>query len=241
MTPRVISAALAWFCLASLANAAPDVARNVADLEQLVSEVKKIVPAGWDLKFDVAELYLRDMRPVLTVTSAEELPVQHFGPGMPGGGPAIEREKVTLWLAFMAYKSPAEHAAARERNDALTNTRREFVKQRLTEVKFGGKGEDPPPPWQFSPRSASEARLVREYAFLWLATEPEPLPSHHYGTLSMWYWGEDTIEIHDAERDQQYQQIAKGLERILTSYEEEDLATESDSKPSSVKPVGKAE
>lgn len=228
MTPRVIAAALVWFSLASLANAAPDVERNAADLERLVSKVKKIVPAGWDLKFDVAELYLRDMRPVLTVKSAEELPVQHFGPGMQSGGPPIEREKVTLWLAFMAYKSPAEHAAARARNDALTNERREFVKQRLKGVEFGGKGEDPPRPWQFSPRSALEARLIREYAFLWLATEPEQLPSHHYGTLSMSYGGKDTIEIHDAERDKQYRQIAASLERIVTAYEKPKPSSDGD-------------
>jgi hypothetical protein len=229
MSSRVISAALAWFSLASLANAAPNVERDVADLEQLVSEVKKIVPAGWNLKFDVGEFYLRETRPVLTITSAEDLPVQHFGPGMPAGDPPIEREKVTLWLAFMAYKSPAEHAAARARNNLRTYDRREFVKQRLKGVKFGGKGEDPPAPFQFSPQSAQESRLVREYAFLWLATEPEPLPSHHYGTLSMWYWGEDTIEIHDAERDKQYRQIAKGLERIVTAYEKEPKTSDDDS------------
>ena len=56
------------------------------------------------------------------------------------------------------------------------------------------------------------------------------MPSHHYGTLSMWYWGEDTIEIHDAERDKQYRLIAKGLEQIVTAYEKEPKTSDDDSK-----------
>jgi hypothetical protein len=214
---------MSLICVSQLcmAQGARDVERNVADLEQLVREVKKFVPEGWNLQFDVAESYLGDMRPVLTISSAEELPVQRFGMGMASSDPPFEREKVKLWLAFMAYKSPAEHAAARELIERLTRERREFVEQRLQQLEIASKGEDPPSPGQFRPRSAAEGRLVREYAFLWLATEPESLPSHHYGTLSMWYWGEDTIKIHDSQRDKEYQQIAAGLEQIVTAYEKE--------------------
>jgi hypothetical protein len=110
----------------------------------------------------------------------------------------------------------------------LTDERRQFVKQRLKEVKLNAKGEDPPAPFQFEPRSVPEARMIREYAFLWLATEPEQLPSHRFGTLSMWYWGEDTVEIHDVERDKQYRQLAASLERIVTAYEKPKPSSDGD-------------
>ncbi len=60
--------------------------------------------------------------------------------------------------------------------------------------------------------------MVREYAFLWLATEPENLTNHHYGTLSMWY-RPTPILIYDDKWSREDDQIVEGLERILTAYE----------------------
>jgi len=193
---------------------------DVAQVEGLIRDIQKELPNGWTVEFKVAEHYLGSMRPVVLISSAEELPIEFVVPSPPPGEPEIQREKAAMWLAFMPYLAPLEFDAARQRNDDRTHQRLQFVEADLKDVPFAGKVGDtePKPPWGFSPRSATERRFVQQYAFLWLATEPEQLPSHRYGTLSMWF-GRPPITIHDDQRDKEFQQIAEGVQHLLTPYE----------------------
>ncbi len=220
MSTHLIVAVLISFVLAVPVKSSEDVAQDVAELEKLIAEVTKAVPPGWNVEFDVADLYLGGMRPVLKVTSAKELPVEYLGPGMPPPPPHIQHEKVTVWLAFMMRLTPQEYQAARKRNEMLASKRRQFIEEHIKNVPFGGKGEDPAPPFAFRPRSAAEGTLVRQYAFLWLATEPANLPNHYYGGLSLWYWP-GTIKIHVDRGQKEYSQIIDALNEIISPYEDD--------------------
>jgi len=186
----------------------------------LIRDIQKELPNGWTVEFKVAEHYLGSMRPVVLISSAEELPIEFVVPSPPPGEPEIQREKATMWLAFMPYLTQHEFDAARQRNDDRTQQRRQFVDENLKNMRFSGKVGDaePKPPWGFSPRSEAETRLVNQYAFLWLTTEPERLPSHRYGTLSMWF-GQPPITIHEAKREREFREIITAVERLVTPYE----------------------
>jgi hypothetical protein len=201
-------------CLAAATKAQADA---VDDLEKLIAEVKAATPLGWRVEFDHSDFTQRAVRPVLKITSAKKLPVEHLGPGRPPGI-EIKHEPVTESLAFMAYLTAEEYQAARDRNDGLIGKRREFVASHLKDVPRSGKGEDPPPPFAFEPRTAAEETTVRRYAFLWLGTEPTQLPTHHYRQLSMWHWPA-AIKIHDAQGEREHRQITNALENIITPYE----------------------
>jgi hypothetical protein len=138
-------------------------------------------------------------------------------PGPPAGG-HTELTKVKVWLALMPYKSPAEHAAARERNQRLERKRLDFFKKHLHGIPAAHKGPPPPHPQAFALGGQAETRLVRRYALLWLATEPEQLPTHYYGRLAMYYFP-DGIAVEDPQGAKQHDEIVMGLAKIVTAYE----------------------
>lgn len=85
------------------------------------------------------------------------------------------------------------------------------------------KSERPYPPETYAPQSHEEARTVGEYAFLWLNTRPEPLPSHHYRSLSFRLEPLQsspglTASISDERAEKQYGDILQGLEALARPY-----------------------
>jgi len=196
-----------------------DATQDLAQVEQLIRDIQKELPTGWTLEFKVAAHHLGSMRPAVSISSAEELPIEFVAPSPPPGGPEIQHARATMWLAFMPYLTPQEFDTARQRNDDRTHQRRQFVEANLNDVPFAGKVGDaePKPPWGFSPRSVTETRLVQQYAFLWLATEPERLPSHHYGQLSIWL-GQPPIKIHEEKREREFRETIAAVERIVKRY-----------------------
>jgi hypothetical protein len=230
---HTLAATLVWLALIQPALAENDVAQDVTHLERLIAEIEKLVPAGWDVELDLAAPGPGGLRPVLTITTGEKVSMKWNIPGQAfraEGQPDknIKQEHVELRLAFMTRLTPEEHAAARRRNEERYDRRRQFVKEHLSGVSYSGKvaaGHPAAPPWSFETRSETETRRVREYAFLWLATEPENLPSHRYGTLSMWY-RPPPILIYDEKWSREYDQIVDGMGRLLTPYEDVDTRSE---------------
>lgn len=165
------------------------------------------------------------------IKSAEPLPVEYIAQiGLPARSrdepeppPDITHKVVEATLTFVKYMSPQDHAAARKHNDRLRQPRLDFIRSRLRQDLFGYKS---PPPWRpsaYSPRSAQERQLIQEYAFLWIATEPQPLPTHYFRTLSIDLSGMSPsfIKIHHAKKDKEFHQILDELDKIVEPYEKE--------------------
>ena len=192
---------------------------HISAVEKLVAEIKAVLPAGWDVAFEPTELTRGRVRLQISITSAEELPVEHLYPGMPArlARQDLPREKVELWLAFMREFTPEQYATTKKRNDARIHQRRLFVERYLKGIRFYSKGEDPPAPFQFEPQTDAQMRLVQEYAFVWINTEPDPLPTHRYGPLSLWY-AYETLEIHDAKKNKEYLAIVAAMEKLFEAY-----------------------
>jgi hypothetical protein len=217
MVRHLVAISTVLLTVARAFAAEPDVVEDVHQLEKLVAEVRGVVPDGWSVELKISTEYLRSVRPVIVITSDKKLPVEHLGINPPAAGQA-EKETVKIWMAFMAYLSPDEHAAAQARNERLKLERLEFFEKHLQQGEYAWMGPPPPSPDSIEPRSPVDLRLARQYALLWLATEPTQLPTHYYGQLAVWH-DPHGIAIHDAEGKKQYEQIVEGLERILTPYQ----------------------
>jgi hypothetical protein len=198
-----------------------DEKQDARQLEQLIATVKSLLPPGWEVAFEVKNDHCGRARPKLVIRSTEKLPVEHMGPGM-GPSPNINQENVTIEVTFVPYITTEDYAAARKRNDDLERHRRQYEENRLKQRQSAYKGGFTPASYERQTRDKSP--VVREYAFLWLSTEPQELPTHHYGTLAVAtydlpYMSSHMIKIHNTPKDKEYQQIVGGLEKIFVPYE----------------------
>ena len=203
--------------------------QDAAQLDQLISKIEPLLPDGWSVAFEVSNDDWRRERPMLVIRSKEKLPVEYESAiGRPAAGPDpnpyIVQEIVKLELAFVPYMTPQEYTAARGKNDELEQQRLQYRAARLDKMQIAHKGDLTP--LAVERHTGNKSPLAREYAFLWLRTMPQPLPTHHYGTLAAVNWdlppmggSGTTIKIHNAEKDKQYHAIISGLEKILVPYE----------------------
>lgn len=202
---------------------------DAAQLEQLISKIEAFLPGGWDVAFEVANERWRPDAPLLVVRSREKLPVEYIaliGPPAAGGDsdPDIVQSVVEMEFKFVPYLNPQEYEVARQQNDVLERRRRQYEETRLGKTQSNYKGGFTPASYHV--RTGDASPLVREYAFFWLNTEPLPLPTHYYGTLAVvthdlppiLYAG-TTIKIHNAQKDEQYNEILKGLVKLFVPYE----------------------
>jgi hypothetical protein len=168
--------------------------------------------------------------PQLQISSQEKLPIYYLGmagrPSTMGDRPpepdAIQQVKMDF--VVMPYMSPQEYELARNRNAALEQRRREYEERRLGQQQSRYKGGFTPATYES--RTGTTTPFLREYAFLWLNTEPQPLPTHYYGPLSFRTTAlgrfEDfdipELKILNAEKNQEYLQIVTGLRKLMVSY-----------------------
>jgi hypothetical protein len=212
--------------------ATADEKQDATQLEQLIAKIRSQLPAGWTVEFKLSrEENPLVFMPQILVKSADKLPWDFVGgPGAPFVSadraeqpPKLDPKIVEIDIALNPYLSPQDYAKAHDRNDILEQRRRQFEVTRLKLHQSHFKGGFTPA--GLVPKSPEEARAIREYAMLWLATEPQRLPTHHYGTLSF-----SAIELHgifvaqrkiyQPEKHQEYQQIKAMLEKLLVPYEE---------------------
>ena len=204
---------------------------DIAQLEQLITQVEKILPAGWTAAFEVANEPCGrsgpSVQPLLVVKSSEKLPVEYSSSiGRPAAGadpsPYVVHDVVKIEFAFVPYMSPSDYATARKKNEDLDLQRRTFEERRLNKKQSNYKGGFNPA--TYPRQTGDKSPLVREYAFVWLNTEPRPMPTHHYGSLAVATHdlrGTTSVEviIHDAAKNQQFKHILDGLEKIFVPYE----------------------
>lgn len=230
MLTRTVLPMMVCFSPAFLAVAAADERQDAAHMEQLLADVQKFVPPGWDVTYDLIHPGFPDIPgpyPTLVIKSDKPLPLEFVNlPGMPGGAPDdppdILQTVVTIHFFASPYLSEKDYATARERNDALHQKRIQFEREHLQKIPWSGHKEgEPIPPEAYEPRTEKETQLVRQYAFLWISTEPRPLPTHHTDHLAfeMRYIPLDIVKIHDDKRSKEYEQIVGALKKIIVPYE----------------------
>jgi hypothetical protein len=200
-------AALGFFALLtlSLPLLAGDQERSAESFEKLRAECIKLAPAGWAVE--------------LTLVDAKN-------PAKPGDCPAIvihtekSLEPVAIRLMTLPYVSPIEYAAIKRRNDEHANQRLAMFKRMKTEkVNATATGSEPSPPSAFQPTSYTEIRRVWEYAFLWLETEPEPLPTHRFEILTLKIDAPQDGTIRDQAVVAQLKVLVESIKKTLTPYE----------------------
>jgi hypothetical protein len=218
MRAHLIVVSLLMLLVVFVGNARADAKQNAAQLDQIIAHVEKMLPAGWTVAFEVA----RDSRPKLVISSTADLPVEYMGPGK-SGDPAIDTSQrhVTVDIEFVPYMTPDDRAKAHQRNEELERRRRQYEETRLNQRQSRYKGGFTPATYQL--QTGDKSPIIREYAFFWLTTEPQPLPTHHCGKFSVVTYDLNRlsypIKIRDERKDGEYAQIVAALEKIFVPYE----------------------
>ncbi len=218
--------AMTCLSLVGATTLAADERSDSAHLEQMIQRIEKSVPAGWSVSYKLANPEFPDRHgshPTVVIQSNDPLPVQHFYPGteppFPGESLEIARHKVTAYFVASPYLSRDQYAEVQKQNDALLRKRSEFQKEKLKDIPWAYKGAEPIPPDAFVPQNEAEARRVREYAFLWISTQPKPLPTHFTDNLSFEIHLPGSIKIHDPKTSKEYEQTLKSVQKVIVPYE----------------------
>jgi hypothetical protein len=215
----------------------PTEVRQNADLKQLLTEARKMLPKGWraEITPDVPEeLIVVDKyrfqtchlliwheektlgrRPIINDRSKtkEELEFDY------------KPEAPKVDLAIVKYVSPAAYDKLFEENSRRQTERLTFEKKYLSAIQ-GFDYVRPFAPSLYHPSSDAEKELLREYTLLWTRTELEELPNYYYRTLSF-----DSTDLNPVfglrfkdERIQAEQdQIREAILKIITVYPEKKL------------------
>ena len=145
-----------------------------------------------------------------------------MGPGK-SGNPAIDTSQrhVTVDIAFVPYMTPDDRATTHQRNEELERRRRQYEETRLNQRQSRYKGGFTPATYQM--QTGDKSPIIREYAFFWLNTEPQPLPTHRCGNFSVVTYDLNglsyPVKIHDDRKDGEYAQIVAALEKIFVLYD----------------------
>ena len=215
---------LAVLLVLSSPLSAADQDRNAESFEKLRAECIKLAPTGWTV-----ELMLVDAKnsakpgdcPAIVIHTDKNVEQEHeVINSAPSATPIRTTDPLAIRLVAQPYVSPIEYAATKRRNDEHANQRLAMFKRLKTEkVNSAFMGPEPIPPSAFRPNSYTEIRLVWEYAFLWLETEPESLPTHRFEVLTLKIDSPQGVTIRDQVMANQMQTVLDSIRKILTPYQ----------------------
>lgn len=223
MRTHILLTTIVCFTLAFATSIHADEQRDAADLEQLLAQVQKVVPPGWSADFQLVDRRVpsrRGSHPAIVIKSDAELPVEYCVPNPAPGEPDVHQEFVTIHFVAFPYMTPENHLRARKINYERLSRRLDFERAQLKNVQAFHMGPQPIPPSSYKPQNEDEAKLIRRYAFLWAATEPLTIPTHHTDQLAF-EMRDLPIKIHDADQAKEYQQILDAVQKIVVPYEKE--------------------
>jgi hypothetical protein len=224
MRSQTIAAPLLMLLALCSGKAWADAREDAAELDTIIADIEKLVPAGWTVVFEVKNDRCGSSRPKIVISSTEKLPVEYMGPGK-SGNRAIDTasRKVAIDITFVPYMTPADRAKAQQQNQELERQRRHYEETRLNQRQSSYKGGFTPTTYQW--QTGDKSPIIREYALFWLNTEPQPLPSHHCGRFSIHTFDLDTVtnpmQIHDERRAKEFDRIVDGLKKLFVPYESE--------------------
>jgi hypothetical protein len=219
-------AALEFIALLTLSSPllAAEQERSAESFEKLRAECIKLAPSGW-----AVELMLVDAKnpskpgdcPAIVIHTEKDVEQDHQIPNSSSAITASRAtEPVAIRLVAQPYVSPIEYGAIKRRNDEHANQRITMFKRLKAEkVNSTLTGTEPLPPSAFRPTSYTEIRMVWEYAFLWLATEPEPLPTHRFETLTLKVDAPQDVTIRNQTVAGQLKALLEAINKTLTPYE----------------------
>lgn len=229
MRTRTLLLAVVCFSQPIADGGAADEESDAAGIEQLVADVQNVLPPGWVVEFKLVDPRIptrRGSHPALVIKSDQPLPVEYFAPNPPGRSadepeppPDISLKTVAIHFVASPYLSSHSYSNARERNGTLVQRRVDFERNHLKHIRWSHMGPNPIPPDAFEPRTARENHLVRQYAYLWVSTQPQPLPTHHTDRLAFEMRDLGSIKLHDAKRSKEYKQILEAVQKFIVPYE----------------------
>ncbi len=215
---------VAMVCLTGLRTLAASEKDDAASLERLRGEIARRLPTGWRVTIEPG-------RPdwargpgaeslAVVITSKEPLHVEIHMPNPAAGQPPDkESRRVEVVLAVHPYLTPDEYQQLRAKDEQLVASRDTLERQLKKQIRWGYMGAEPIPPSAFDPKDDAQRRQVLEYALLWNHTEPEPLPTHHFESLSFDVTLPINSAITDKAKAKEYAEIVKTLDELLTPYE----------------------
>jgi hypothetical protein len=198
--------------------------RNAESFEKLRAECVKLAPRGWAVELTLVadgNLQRAGECPALVIRTEQNVPVEYHMPNPSSAGETFRKtEPVTIRLIAQPYISPIEYAALKRRNDECVGQRTAMAKKLKDEkIASAFMGPEPIPPSGFRANSYTEMRLVWEYAFLWLESEPKPLPTHRFEILTLKLDMPQNVTIGDKKIADEFKSLAQAVQSRLTSYE----------------------
>jgi hypothetical protein len=210
--------------LAAMCPLAASEKDDAASLERLRGEIARRLPADWSVTIESGRPD-RAKGPAaeslaMVITSKEPLPVEIHMPNPAAGQPPDkESRKVEIVLAVRPYLTPEEYQQLRAKDEQLVASRTALERQLTKQIHWGFMGAEPIPPSAFDPKDDAQRRQVLEYALVWNRTEPDPLPTHHFESLSFDVALPIYSAITDKAKAQEYAKIVKTLDELLAPYE----------------------
>lgn len=162
--------------------------------------------------------------PYLIISTRKPVPAMEVilnGPGAAANDSKTQLfQHVSRIWAMRPYVPPDRFPFIRAENDRLEHQRLEFEKRLISLGIEGGQGMGPAPlgPSSFRPRTPEQRGLVNEYRLLWLQTEPQRLPTHHYAGLSF----EEELPrwaFTDEQQGIRFGEVIQKVEAILRPYQ----------------------
>jgi hypothetical protein len=198
--------------------------RNAESFEKLRAECVKFVPRGWIVELTLANdgnSARAGECPALVIRTERSVPVEYHMPNPSTAGETFRKtEPLAIRLVAQPYVSPIDYAAMKRRNNDFTAQRTAMAKRMKSEkINSAFMGPEPIPPSGFRPESYTETRLVWEYAFLWLETEPKPLPTHRFEILTLKLDAPQNVTINDKRAAEDFQAILQSIGKTLAAYE----------------------
>lgn len=214
----------------STVTALADDKQDAANFLQLQKDLQKQLPKGWVVETSVDRVtpYLSpEALPTLVIRSEKPLVVELVFPSSPALPMSVPPENpnrrsivVEIRLVVVPFVSPEEHLRIQKDNRQRLTERVQFASKHLKGLHtHDAKSLRLTQPGFLKPKTAEQKRRVVEYAFLWIRTMPQRLPTHHYKALSFHVVKPRYLTFTQKSDARNYQKITKALESILTQYE----------------------
>jgi hypothetical protein len=191
---------------------------DAAALNAVLKDVQAVLPKGWEAELWVSkyprstlELVVRTRKPIAVVEGGFSLPASS----------KLNAKATVYELPYIVcpYLTPEQFAKAKAQNEANNAKRLAFMEKELNGISWGYKGGPPYPPSAFDPTTDDQKERLRQYAILYMHTEPIRLPTHYVGTVAFELFDDPFAHIQDKAHADELRAIQQSLTGIFTPYE----------------------
>lgn len=181
-----------------------EISLDDANLKQLVADIQSTLPPGWQVATtpDIPRGVTypgQSHRPIVAIWRTEKAEGRWHFPNPGGEEDPFEPEQVCFTLELVEHMPPELYQQAVQENARRNSRRLAMMKSLPRGIRFAWMGPVPIPPDAYEPQTPEETDAVRRYALVWLRTEPRPLATHTYRTLSFVANLQETLELKNPE------------------------------------------